>query len=417
MDAGASNKALKGTKSFRIKKFFKRFGRSKLPSEDENVLREIKRSMMKRKDDFTNIRQARVLIGTWNCGASKFDKSLDDWLHIPDNKNAPDIVAVGFQEAVELSVRNITYDGNTAKTQSKYWIDRILAHLNSRRSNSKDEGPSYVYLDDEYLVGILLIIFVKRELKPHVDYVFADTVGVGGLMDNLGNKGGVSIRFHLYDSTLCFVCSHLEAFQEEVEERNEDFNNILEKIEFDIGEEAVKELNKRRSSEDLVGWSSSSSSSSTTSQLDITDHDIIFWFGDLNYRVDDSRPVEQVIELCEADDLDKLIAKDQLSIERGAGRVFSGFEEGLLTFRPTYKYKPGTDKYSTKRAPAWCDRILWHTPRKNDIPNRVTQLNYARSEINVSDHRPVMASFVINVEEIVREKYDVVFKEVVASMK
>lgn len=40
------------------------------------------------------------------------------------------------------------------------------------------------------------------------------------------------------------------------------------------------------------------------------------------------------------------------------------FEEGPLTFKPTYKYQPGTDLYEQRpdkklRAPAWCDRILW----------------------------------------------------------
>jgi phosphatidylinositol-bisphosphatase len=44
--------------------------------------------------------------------------------------------------------------------------------------------------------------------------------------------------------------------------------------------------------------------------------------------------------------------------------LFLDFEEGPLTFKPTYKYQPGTDLYEQRpdkklRAPAWCDRILW----------------------------------------------------------
>ncbi len=39
---------------------------------------------------------------------------------------------------------------------------------------------------------------------------------------------------------------------------------------------------------------------------------------------------------------------------------------GPLTFRPTYKFQPGTSTYEQRpekklRAPAWCDRILWRT--------------------------------------------------------
>ena len=47
-----------------------------------------------------------------------------------------------------------------------------------------------------------------------------------------GNKGAAAIRFRFYDSTLCFVCSHLAAHQNNVAGRNADFANIVSKIEF-----------------------------------------------------------------------------------------------------------------------------------------------------------------------------------------
>ena len=69
--------------------------------------------------------------------------------------------------------------------------------------------------------------------------------------------------------------------------------------------------------------------------------------------------------------------------------AFHGFTEGPLNFRPTYKYKKGTDEYdsSKKHIPSWTDRILY----KED--NNKLLLYAAVRELNGSDHKPVMASF------------------------
>ena len=44
----------------------------------------------------------------------------------------------------------------------------------------------------------------------------------------------------------------------------------------------------------------------------------------------------------------ELLKYDQLLIEKNAGRVFWGFEEGTITFVPTYKYDPGTLNFDTR---------------------------------------------------------------------
>ena len=78
--------------------------------------------------------------------------------------------------------------------------------------------------------------------------------------------------------------------------------------------------------------------------------------------------------------------------------VFQDYLEGFIDFSPTYKYQPGTDTYDCRaekklRAPAWCDRVLW---KENSKIDSVRQLNYRRSELNISDHKPVSALFNID---------------------
>ncbi|KAF9979377.1 inositol polyphosphate 5-phosphatase [Actinomortierella ambigua] len=72
---------------------------------------------------------------------------------------------------------------------------------------------------------------------------------------------------------------------------------------------------------------------------DITQQfDYTFWAGDLNYRVDMTR---QEADACLAkNDIETLLAHDQLSKERAAGNVFAGFKEAPITFRPSYKFDP-----------------------------------------------------------------------------
>lgn len=255
----------------------------------------------------------------------------------------------------------------------------------------------------KYLVGLLVCVFVKAPHKPRVKHVHTDSVGVG-VMGVMGNKGGVSIRLQFYDSTLCFVCTHLAAHRENVAGRNADFANVFNKTSFEIGDEAVKEVIKLGS---LNQWATG------TNSVGVSDHDLVFWFGDLNYRVDESIPTERVMELSEKNLLEELIEHDQLNVERAQGRVFQDFEEGPLNFQPTYKYQPGTDLYEKRpdkklRAPAWCDRILWLAQE----PGHVAQLNYTRSELNCSDHKPVMSTFLVTIKDVILSRREEVYNEV-----
>lgn len=119
----------------------------------------------------------------------------------------------------------------------------------------------------------------------------------------------------------------------------------------------------------------------------------------MNYRIEYRR--DAIVAAVRAGDLASLMAHDQLlrEIKFNRGCRLRGFCEGPLTFAPTYKYDPRSNEYDSSekhRAPAWCDRVLWHTR----IQSRVRQLHYRRYEVNVSDHRPISAAFVFRTKTV-----------------
>jgi len=358
-----------------------------------------------RAKEFTKYNEARILLGTWNVNGKGKDEALDSWLCADwgvNGENAPDIIAVGLQEMVDLNAVNVAVDNKSAQKTAN-WVERIRSTLNSRKNSNNDPNRAYTLLSTRYLVGLLLCVFVKASHKHRVKHVHSDSVGVG-VMGMMGNKGGVAIRLQFYDSTICIVNSHLAAHRDNVAGRNADFQNIYSKTIFTIGDEAVREVIRNGA---LTQWTNGSSS------IGIADHDMSFWIGDLNYRMAESIATEQVLTAAKKNAFEFLRNNDQLNSERKAGRVFAGFFEGPLNFKPTYKYQPGTDVYDERpdkklRAPAWCDRILW---RAQDAMY-VKQKNYTRSELNVSDHKPVMSTFMITIKDVIESEREKVYRDV-----
>ena len=113
---------------------------------------------------------------------------------------------MGLQEIVNLNVINVGILPNHA---SGPWENDIADALHSA---SKDR---YVLLFSCQLVGLLLIGYVREELFPYVHHLEEDKVACG-ILGVGGNKGGVGVRFNLYDTSFCFVTSHLSAHQEKI---------------------------------------------------------------------------------------------------------------------------------------------------------------------------------------------------------
>ena len=135
---------------------------------------------------------------------------------------------------------------------------------------------------------------------------------------------------------------------------------------------------------------------------------MIFWLGDLNYRLNDLT-IDQVKKLVKEERFTQLVKHDQLTVERQEMNVFQGYYEGPIKFRPTYKYDPGTNNWDTSdslRQPAWTDRILWRG-------EQVFQTDYRSHEkLTVSDHKPVSATFKVGLRVVDRVKRQKVRKAI-----
>lgn len=207
-----------------------------------------------------------LFVGSWNVNAKGKDEVLDEWICADWARvGQPDIVAVGFQEIVDLNAVNVAVDNKTQQ-KSAFWIDRLNTTLNNNNQNRTDE---YVLIMSKSMVGLLICVFVKNSHRNRITNIHATSVGVG-VLGMGGNKGGVSIRLQFYDSTICFVCSHLAAHRENVTGRNNDYMNVFNKTLFDVGEDAVRQVIRSGS---LAQWTLGSSI------VGVPDHDVIVWLG------------------------------------------------------------------------------------------------------------------------------------------
>ncbi|KAK8510669.1 hypothetical protein V6N12_055595 [Hibiscus sabdariffa] len=247
----------------------------------------------------------------------------------------------------------------------------LLAELDLESLMRRKRRSSYVRIVSKQMVGIFLTIWVRKSLRRHIQNLKVSTVGVG-VMGYIGNKGSVSVSMSIYQTLFCFICTHLTSGEKDGDEhkRNFDVHEILRRTHFH--------------SRSAIGLPKS-----------IHDHERIIWLGDLNYRLNIS--YDKARELISKREWSKLIERDQLVRELRKGRTFSGWSEGALNFAPTYKYELNSEKYYGedpkvgRRIPAWCDRIL-------SYGKGMRQLSYRRTELTLSDHRPVTAIYMAEVE-------------------
>ncbi|KAI5293468.1 hypothetical protein KEM52_005515 [Ascosphaera acerosa] len=364
----------------------------------DGMLREdwLEEQMHSRQEQYCEFGKITAAVLTWNAGAS-IPSHMKDTLFIRDAihpESPPDIIVFGFQELVDLENKKITAKSLLKSKKKDKDRDPDREHHMSRQyrvwkeylSSCIDQmmpvNASYTHLHTANLIGLFTCVFVRDELRHNIKDLGTMQVkrGMGGLH---GNKGALVLRFLIEDTSICLVNCHLAAGQTHTGQRNNDIAGILETADLPAEGSSARRVDR------FVGGGDGSQ---------ILDHEVCILNGDLNYRID-SIPRNTVVEAVKKNNLTKLLERDQLLASRRKNPVFRlrAFREEAITFAPTYKYDVGSDRYDTsekKRAPAWCDRLLYRGA------GRVKQFEYRRHENMASDHRPVSGLFRIRIKTV-----------------
>jgi phosphatidylinositol-bisphosphatase len=369
--------------------------------------------------EYTRKHKLMAIVGTFNVNGKtpEEDTRVERWLL---SETKVDIYVAGFQEIVPLTASNVLADNFAMQPALLQWetkLDRTLNGVSAEESEKMFLNGSvdyasfgtkrqYVPLVAKSMVGIYLTVWVKTSLLPTITYKEVVSVSCG-VMRVLGNKGSVGVRLRIYDTYLSFICVHLSSGESESDcaRRYWDLGHIFQKST-------------------LMSSSANDHDQSAMEVYNILDSDYCFLFGDLNFRLNHEE--DYIRGMIKSGNYMGLLDFDQLNQGRQRNELLPGWQEGEITFPPTFKYTIGTDAYvgsetndnnsnnkhssngsgeekkvQKKRAPAWCDRILWKAIKS------VKLFGYSDvAEIRLSDHKPVFCGFMIHLHEYLEQELE-----------
>ncbi|XP_053543119.1 phosphatidylinositol 3,4,5-trisphosphate 5-phosphatase 2A isoform X1 [Ictalurus punctatus] len=304
-----------------------------------------------------------IFIGTWNMGSVPAPKAVVSWL-----------LSRGLGKTLDEMTVTIPHDIYVFGTQEnsvcdKEWVENLRAAL--KDYTEIDYKPVAV----QTLWNIKIVVLVKPEHENRISHVGMSSVKTG-IANTLGNKGAVGVSFMFNGTSFGFVNCHLTSGNEKIHRRNQNYLDILRQLS--LGD---KQLN------------------SFDISLRFTH---LFWFGDLNYRLD--MDIQEILNYINRKEFEPLLKVDQLNLEREKNKVFLRFVEEEITYPPTYRYERGSrDTYVWQKqkatgmrtnVPSWCDRILWKSYPETHI---VCNSYGCTDDIVTSDHSPVFATFEVGV--------------------
>ncbi|XP_053474005.1 phosphatidylinositol polyphosphate 5-phosphatase type IV isoform X2 [Ictalurus furcatus] len=300
-------------------------------------------------------RQIGISIVTWNmAGQKELPDNLNDLFPPTTADFSQDMYVIGVQEGCP---------------NREEWQCKLQETL----------GQRYVMLHAASLGVLSLTIFTRTDLAHYFSQVKDATVTTR-FFPRIKTKGSVGVGFTFCGMSFLFITSHFNFSPgvSKVSQRIQDYKKMITGLALPQHSNGTK----------------------PDPNLDVTtQYDVVFCFGDFNFRLtEDRESVMATLYHHTGDNMDVLLQHDQLSKEMDKGSVFRGFREAPIHFTPTYKFNMGCDVYDTSskhRTPSYTDRILYRSKKKKDI--KVIQYDSCPT-IKTSDHRPVMGTFQVKVQ-------------------
>uniref|UniRef100_A0ACB8FFR9 Phosphatidylinositol 3,4,5-trisphosphate 5-phosphatase 2 n=1 Tax=Sphaerodactylus townsendi TaxID=933632 RepID=A0ACB8FFR9_9SAUR len=256
-----------------------------------------------------------VFIGTWNMGSVPPPKNITSWFASKGLGKTLDEMTVSIPHDIYV------FGSQENSMGDKEWVDFLRGIL-------KDFTEiEYRPIAMQSLWNIKIAVLVKPEHENRISHVSTSCVKTG-IANTLGNKGAVGVSFMFNGTSFGFVNCHLTSGNEKTARRNQNYLDILRLLS--LGD-------KQLSSFDI--------------SLRFTH---LFWFGDLNYRLD--MDIQEILNYINRKEFEPLLKVDQLNLEKEKHKIFLRFSEEEITFPPTYRYERGSR-----------DTYVWHKQKPTGI--------------------------------------------------
>jgi len=281
----------------------------------------LENQLMEKRHEYIAYSKINVYICTWNVNNLRPVNEKFELKFLKFGENSPDIIIIGLQEIDNSAFNNIL--SNDSEKIGLLWQNIIRYNVN--------KIDNYYEISSLNFYGCFLVIWAKSYLRQRIKKIQFDEINFSAL-SNFSKKGALLIKFHIDDSSCCFINCHLESGPNKLKERIQNINAIH----------------------------------TNAFNQEIENFEYKFLFGDLNFRIlnladqEIRKRIHQYQNLLLINEFDKaqLVLKDlqnqdEIWEAKKLCKYLDKYQENEIYFEPTYKYDLNSENYEIRNAPAW----------------------------------------------------------------